>query len=156
MYITKQLRENKVMVTTGRTKQGGKDNWYPMQKIPFMDHSLVEVKWLVNSVKLWAMPCGAIQDEQVIVKSSGKMWSIGGGHGNSPWTARKSNQLIWTVRWEHWCSRTRATRFEQLTHWKRPWCWEGLKAGGEGGGRGWDGWMASPTQWTWIWANSGN
>ena len=38
---------------------------------------------------------------------------------------------------------------------KRPWCWERLKAGGEGDGRGWDGWMASPTQWTWVWANSG-
>ena len=40
------------------------------------------------------------------------------------------------------------------THWKRPWCWERLKAG-EGGNRGWDGWMASPTQWTWVWASSG-
>ena len=41
-----------------------------------------------------------------------------------------------------------------LTHWKRPWCWERLKAGGEEDDRGWDGWMASPTQWTWIWVNS--
>ena len=41
------------------------------------------------------------------------------------------------------------------THWKRPWCWERSKAGGEGGGRGWDGWMTSLTQWTWVWANSG-
>ena len=38
-----------------------------------------------------------------------------------------------------------------MTHWKRPWCWERLKAGGEAGDRGWDGWMASPTQWTWVW-----
>ena len=43
---------------------------------------------------------------------------------------------------------------EEPTHWKRPWCWERLRAGGEGGGRGWDGWMASPTWWTWFWANS--
>ena len=41
-----------------------------------------------------------------------------------------------------------------LTHLKRPWCWERLKVGGEGDNRGWDGWMASPTQWTWIWINS--
>ena len=41
-----------------------------------------------------------------------------------------------------------------MTHWKRPWCWERLKAGGEGDNRGWGGWMASPTQWTWVWANS--
>ena len=42
---------------------------------------------------------------------------------------------------------------EELTHWKRPWCWEGLGAGGEGDNRGWDGWMASPTRWTWVWVN---
>ena len=40
-----------------------------------------------------------------------------------------------------------------LTHWKRPWCWERLRAR-EGGDRGWDGWMASLTQWAWAWANS--
>ena len=40
------------------------------------------------------------------------------------------------------------------THWKRPWYWERLKAGGEGDGRGWGGRMASPTRWTWVWANS--
>ena len=39
---------------------------------------------------------------------------------------------------------------------KRPWCWEGLKAGGEAGDRGWDGWMASLTQWTWVWATLGD
>ena len=39
---------------------------------------------------------------------------------------------------------------------KRPWGWERLKAGGEGDHRGWDGWMASPTQWTWVWVNSGS
>ena len=45
---------------------------------------------------------------------------------------------------------------EKLTHWERPWCWEGLGAGGEGDERGWDGWMASPTRWTWVWVNSGS
>ena len=44
----------------------------------------------------------------------------------------------------------------ELTYWKRPWCWEGLGAGGEGDDRGWDGWMASPTRWAWVWANSGS
>ena len=43
---------------------------------------------------------------------------------------------------------------EELTHWKRPWCCKRLKAGGEGNDRGWNDWMASPTQWTWVWANS--
>ena len=45
---------------------------------------------------------------------------------------------------------------EELTHWKRPWCWERLKVSGLGGHRGWDGWMASLTQWTWVWVNFGS
>ena len=49
-----------------------------------------------------------------------------------------------------------ATCWEELTHWKRPWCWQRLKAGGEGDGRGWDGCMASLTRWTWVWASSGS
>ena len=44
----------------------------------------------------------------------------------------------------------------ELTHWKRLWCWEGLGAGGERDDRGWDCWMASLTEWTWIWVNSGS
>ena len=43
-----------------------------------------------------------------------------------------------------------------MTHLKRSWCWERLRAVGEGDDRGWDGWMASPTQWTWVWASSGS
>ena len=53
-----------------------------------------------------------------------------------------------------WNSNTLATSCEELTHWKTPWSWEGLGAGGEGDDRGWDGWMASLTRWTWIWVNS--
>ena len=53
------------------------------------------------------------------------------------------------------CS-TLATSCEELTHWKRLWCWEGLGARGEGDDRGWDGWMASLTRWTWVWVNSGS
>ena len=52
-----------------------------------------------------------------------------------------------------WSSNTLATWCE-LTQWKRPWCWERLRAGGEGDDRGWDGWMASLTQWTWIQVSS--
>ena len=65
-----------------------------------------------------------------------------------------------SVHQKDWCwswnSNTLATWREELTHWKRPWFWEKLKAGGEGDDRGWDGWMASLTQWTWIWVNSGS
>ena len=45
---------------------------------------------------------------------------------------------------------------KELTRWERPWCWERLKAGGEGDNRGRDGWMASPTWWTWVWTSSGS
>ena len=64
------------------------------------------------------------------------------------------------VLWKEWCwswnSSTLATSSEELTRWKRLWCWEGLGAGGEGDDRGWDGWMASLTWWTWVWVNSGS
>ena len=79
------------------------------------------------------------------------------------WTARRANQsiqketspesslegLMLKLKLQYlptWC--------EELTHWKRPWYWERLKAGGEEDDRRWDGWMASLTQWTWVWVNS--
>ena len=64
----------------------------------------------------------------------------------------------WVLKdwWWTWNSNTLAASCKELTHWKRPWCWEGLGAGGEGEDRGWDGWMASPTRWTWVWVNSGS
>ena len=67
-----------------------------------------------------------------------------------PWTAKRSNQSILNIHWKDWCwsSNTLATWCQEWTHWKRPWCWARLKAGGEGDNRGWDGWMASPTWWT--------
>ena len=66
--------------------------------------------------------------------------------GDQPWDffggndAEAETPVLWPPR-------------EELTHWKRLWCWEGLGAGGEGDNRGWDGWMASPTRWMWVWVN---
>ena len=78
-----------------------------------------------------------------------------------PWISRRSNQSILKeinpeYSWKDWSwsSNTLATWCEELTHWKRSWCWERLKARGEGDDRGWDGWMASPARWTWVWVNS--
>ena len=67
--------------------------------------------------------------------------------GNQSWifTGRTDAEAETLNTLSTWC--------EELTHWKRPWCWEGLGAGGEGDDRGWDGWMASPTWWTWVWVN---
>ena len=80
-----------------------------------------------------------------------------------PWTARRSNQSILkeinlTIHWKDWCwswrSNPLATWCEELSHWKRLWFCEILRAGGEGGNRGWDGWMTPSTQRTLVWATS--
>ena len=75
-------------------------------------------------------------------------------------TSKSYRKSVLNTYWKVWCwgwnSNTLATWWEELIHWKRPWCWERLKAGREGDDRGWDGWMASPTQWTWVWASSGS
>ena len=82
-----------------------------------------------------------------------------------PWTARRANQPILKeispgCSLKDWCwswnSNTLATSCKELTHLKRPWCWERLRAGGEGGDIGWDGCMASLTQWPWVWVNYGS
>ena len=73
-------------------------------------------------------------------------------------TSPSYRRLVLGVHWKNWCwswnSNILATWCEELTHWERPWCWEGLRVGGEGDDREWDGWMASPTQWTWVWVDS--
>ena len=81
-----------------------------------------------------------------------------------PWTARRFNQSILqkkstlNIHWNDWCwnwsFNTLATWCKEPPHWKRPWCWKRLRARGEGYDRGWDSWMASLTQWTWVWARS--
>ena len=68
--------------------------------------------------------------------------------GNQSWIfigqTDAETPILWTPDEKNWLI------------WKRPWCWERLKVGREGDDRGWDGWMASPTQWTWVWVNSGS
>ena len=83
-------------------------------------------------------------------------WESFGQQGDQTSQFQRKSTLI--IYWKDWCwcwsSSTLTTRCKQSTHWQRPCGWERLGAGGKGGGRGWDGWMASPTQWTWAWANS--
>ena len=75
-----------------------------------------------------------------------------------PWTIRRFiyRKSTLNIHWKDgcWSFNTLATWWKEWTHWKRPWCWETLKAGGEGDDKRWDGWMASLTRWTWVWANS--
>ena len=80
-----------------------------------------------------------------------------------PWTTRRSNQCILKeispeYSLEGLMLKLKLQYFGHLMwrtdSFKRPWCWERLKAEGEGDNRGWDGWMASPIQWTWVWSSS--
>ena len=70
--------------------------------------------------------------------------------GNQSWIfvgrtdAEAETLILWPPDAKNW------------THLKRPSCWQRLEAGGEGDDRGWDGWRASPTQWTWVWVSSGS
>ena len=74
----------------------------------------------------------------------------------SPLWRRSAVGFLWREWCWSWNSSTLATSCEELTNWKRLWCWEVLGAGGEGDNRGWGGWMASPNRWMWVWVNSGS
>ena len=100
----------------------------------------------MSTEELFLLNCGVGEDSQ---ESLGLQ-----GDPTSP-SYRKS---VLNIHWKDWCwswnSNTFTTWYKELTYLKRPSCWERLKVGGEGNNRGWDGWMASPTQWTWAWVNS--
>ena len=90
---------------------------------------------------------------------------IVGEDSRESWAARRSNQsilkrsvlaVLWKDWYWRWNSNTLATSCEELTHLKRPWCWKRLRAGGEWDNRGWYGWMASLTQFWWIWVDFGS
>ena len=87
--------------------------------------------------------CGVVEDSRESL----------GQQGNQPWMfigrsdAEAETPIIWPPDVKNWL------KSQDL---KSPWCWERLKAGGEGDDRGLDGWMASRAQWTWVWVNSGS
>ena len=85
-------------------------------------------------------------------------WESPGLQGNptSPFWRRSALGFLWREWCWSWNSSALATSCEELTYWKRLWCWEGLGAGGEGDDKGSDGWMASLTRRTRVWVNSGS
>ena len=97
----------------------------------------------LSTKELMLLNCGAGEHSWEFLKQQGDQTSK---------SQRKSTLNIHWKDWS-WSSNTLAIWCEELTHLKRPWCWETLRIG-EGGNRRWDGWMASWTQWTWIWASS--
>ena len=85
-------------------------------------------------------------------------WESHGLQGDPASPSQRKSVL--NIHWKDWCwswnTNTMATWCKELTHWKRPWCWERLKAGGEVDDRGFNGWKVSLTRWTWVWASSGS
>ena len=102
----------------------------------------------LSAEELMLLNCGVGEDS----------WESFGLQGDptSPSWRRSVLGVHWKDLCWSWNSSTLATSCEELTHWKRPWYWEGLGAGGNRDDRGWDGWMASPPWWTWVWVNSGS
>ena len=106
----------------------------------------------------WGLECKSRKSRYTWGNRQAWPWS-------TKWSRAKANQsILKEISFEYPLERLMlklklkylATWCEELTHWKRPWGKERLKARREGGDRGWDGWMASLTPWTWVWASSGS
>ena len=97
---------------------------------------------IMSTKELILSNCGAGEDS----------WESLGQQGD------QNQSILKKIHWQDWCwswsSNTLETWWEEPTAWKSPWCWGKLRAGGEEGERAWNGWMASLTQRTWVWANS--
>ena len=104
-------------------------------------------RWRKLSTKeLMLLNCGVGED----------FWESLGlqGEPTIPSWRRSVMNIYWKDWWWSWNCSSLAIWCKELTHLKRPWCWKRLRSRGERDNRGWDGWMASPTQWTWVWVNS--
>ena len=101
---------------------------------------------MLSAEKLMLLSCGVGEDS----------WESLGLQGDL--NAKRKSAL--NIHWKDWCwrgnSNTLAIWCKEVTLWKRHWCWARLKAAGERDDRGWDGWMVSLTQGTWVWASSGS
>ena len=148
-----------------------------LEKLPhgtwktFQDH-LLQTETVQVVVGPYSQSYGFFQESCTDVwvgpwrRLSSEEWMLlncGAGLFRVSWTARKSNQSILKkmnleYSWEGLMLMFEHQYFDiwwkDLTHWKSPWCWKRLKVKGEGGGREWDGYIASSTQWTGTWANS--
>ena len=104
---------------------------------------LSEIYWYYT--ELMPSNCGAREDS----------WESPGQQGDQ--SSQSEGKSTLNTHWKDWCwsSSILVICCEQLAHWKSPWCGERLRAEGEECVRGWHGWMASPMQWTWTWADFG-
>ena len=132
-------------------------------------HATTQVEWCQRHgsprLQVWkthTLPMAFFYLSQALpvacVESTTQETTLLGLQGDQISQSKKKSVLI--IHWKDWCwswsSNTLATWCEELTHWKRPWCWERLKAGGEVDDTGWDDGKASPTWWTCVSASSGS
>ena len=104
-------------------------------------------RWTIKKAECWRIDAFELWLEKTLESPvDSKEIKAVNPKGNQSWifTGRTDSEAVESAL---------ATWFKELTYWKRPWCWERLRARGVGG-RGWDSWMASPTRWTWVWAIS--
>ena len=107
-------------------------------------------RWTIKKTACWRI------DASELCGAGEGSWESLGQQGDP--TSQYERKSVLNIHWKDWYwswnSNILATWWEKLTHLKRPWCWERLKAGGKGDDRGWDDWMASLTLWTWVWVTS--
>ena len=123
----------------------------------------------VHLVKAMVFPAVVYGCESWTIKklSSKELMLLNYGVGEDSWesfglqgdqTSESSRKSVLNIHWKDWCwswnSNTLDTWCKKLTHWKRPWCWERLRAGGEGDDRGQGDRRAPLTPWTSVWASS--
>ena len=128
----------------------------------------VDLKIMVRSIsKLTSLVMWELDNKKGWAPKNWCLWTMVEALDKNSWvslgqqdqTSLYQRKSTLNIHWKGWCwswsSNNLATWCKEPTHWKRPWCWKRLKAGRKGEDRGWDGWMESLTQWTWVWANSG-
>ena len=100
-------------------------------------------RWLSKNWCFWAMVLEKTLESPLDCKEIQAV----NPKGNQSWIfiGRTDAEAKTPILWATWC--------KELTHWKRLWCWERLKAGREGDDQGWDGWMVSLTRWKWVWVS---
>ena len=99
-----------------------------------------------NPLKKWSSPHSQQESPKCSSWMQSQKWQNDLGFFPGQIIQYHSNPSLCPNNWcWSWNSNSLATSCEELTHWKIPWCWEGLRAGGEGDERGWDGWMVTNT-----------
>ena len=123
-----------------------KETWFHHQIHKMQQYQTIHFIKLCLTLKNWRL-------RTVVLEKTRKSFGLQ-GEQTSQSKRKPTLNIHWKDWYWSWSSNTLATWCEQLIHWKRSWYWERLEAKWEEGGRGWDGWMSSLTQWTWIWANA--